>query len=181
MKTKPIPIEDRILILFEGNLKRIFAMKITRSTFRELQNMILTCSGHNKDIANFLFETLLIGEVASGWLNERETRRMEEVINHFTIPARLAKDVHERGEFINVITSDMISQQDDSALLNRIRRIDGEEFVFLSNAENTMHLIQHFIARLQELQSNKKVQDDLAKYKKELNLASERLKQLAAV
>ncbi len=181
MKAKPIPIEDRILSLFEGNLKRIFAMKITRSTFRELQNMILTCAGHNKDIANFLFETLLVGEIPSGWLNEKQSEVMEEAIKHFTIPARLAKDVNERGEFINVITSDMVTQQEDCALLNRIRRIDGDEFVFLSNAENTMHLIQHFIARLQELQTNKKAQEDLSKFKKELNLAGERLKQLAAV
>lgn len=179
MKAKTATIEDRVLTLFEGNLRRIFAMKITRSTYRELQNVILTCTGQNKDIANFLFETLHTGQIKEGWLNEKQTEVMEDLVKYFTIPVRLAKDVYERGEFINVITSDIVTQQEECALLNRIRRIDGEEFLFLSNPQNTLHLLQHFTSRLQELQGNKHAQEELGKFKKELNLIGEKLKQMA--
>lgn len=172
-------LDDRILMLFEGNLKRIFAMKITRSTFRELQNVLLSCTGQNKELANVLFETLLTGQIKGGSVNEKQQEILERIIHDFTIPARLAKEVYERGEFINIITSDIVTQQDESALLNRLRRIDGEEFVFLSDPQNTIHLLQHFIGRIQDFQGNAKAREELAKFKKELNLAGERLKQLA--
>ena len=171
-------LDDRILMLFEGNLRRIFAMKITRSTFRELQNVILTCVNQNKEMANALFESLLTGQIKGNY-SEQHREALEALNRQFTIPARLAKEVYERGEFINIITSDVVTQQDEVALLNRLRRIDGDEFVFLSDPENTVHLLQHMISRLQELQGHAKGKEALANFKKELNLAGERLKQLA--
>jgi len=174
-----VVLDDRVVMLFEGNMRRIFAMKISRSTFRELQNVILNCTNQNKEVANFLFETLLTGQIKASIPNEKHREILEEVIKNFTIPARLAKEVYERGEFINIITSDLVTQQDQSAFLNRLRRIDGEEFIFMSDTQNTLHLVQHFVGRLYELQSNKNAQAELAKYKKELGLIAERLKQLA--
>jgi hypothetical protein len=179
MTTKTLSIEDRVVMLFDGNMRRIFAMKVTRSTYRELQNVILTCANQNKDIANFLFETLMTGQIKEGFVNEKQQEVLEEVIKNFTIPARLAKDVYERGDFINVITSDIVTQQEECALLNRVRRIDGEEFFFLSDPQNTVHLLQHYVARLQELQGHKFGKQELEKFKKELNLAAEKLKQMS--
>ena len=179
MITQTANLDDRMLVLFEGNLRRIFAMKITRSTFRELQNVILSCANQNKELANLLFEILLTGQVKNNPANEKHQEILEDIIRNFTIPARLAKEVYERGEFINIITSDLVSQQEESALLNRLRRIDGEEFVFLSDPQNTIHLIQHFIGRIQEFQSSAKGREEISKFRKELNLAGERLKQLA--
>lgn len=177
-KTKVI-LDDRVVMLFEGNLRRIFAMKITRSTFRELQNVILNCANQDKDIANFLFETLLTGQIKQPLNNEKQREILEEIIKQFTIPARLAKEVHERGEFVNIITSDLVSQQDQYAFLNRVRRIDGEEFVFLSDPQNTFNLLQHFAGRLIELEKAPRGKDQLDKFKRELSLVAERLKQLA--
>lgn len=174
-----IVLDDRMVMLFEGNMKRIFAMKITRSTFRELQNVILSCVDQNKDLANFFFETLLTGQIKGTIPNEKHREILEDVIKSFTIPARLAKEVYERGEFVNIITSDLISQQEQRAFLNCIRRIDGEEFRFMSDPQNTLHLVQHFIGRLYELQNDEKGKEGLEKFKKELNLLGERLKQLA--
>ncbi len=177
-KTK-IVLDDRVIMLFEGNLRRIFAMKITRSTFRELQNVILNCANQDKDLANFLFETLLTGQYKQPITNEKHKEILDEVIKDFTIPARLAKEVYERGEFINIITSDLVSQQDQYAFLNRVRRIDGEEFVFLSDPQNTLHLLQHFAGRLMELEKAPKGKEPLEKFKKELSILAERLKQLS--
>ncbi len=179
MTAQMVSLDDRILMLFEGNLRRIFAMKITRSTFRELQNVLLNCTNNNKELANYLFETLLTGQIKGTLNNEKHQEVLEDVIKHFTIPARLAKEVHERGEFINIITSDLITQQEECALFNRIRRIDGEEFVFLSDPQNTVHLLQHFVSRLQEFQTQDKGREALAKLKKELSIIGERVKQLA--
>lgn len=172
-------IDDKVLMLFEGNLKRIFAMKISRSTFRELQNVLLACTSGNKDLANFLFEILLTGQVKQGTVNEKQQEVLEDIIKHFTIPARLAKDVYERGEFINIITSDLVKQEKESAMLNRLRRVDGEEFVFLSDPQNTVNILQHFIGRVQEFQGSSEGREAIAKFKKELNLAGEKLKQMA--
>lgn len=174
-----IVLDDRMMMLFEGNMKRIFAMKITRSTFRELQNVILNCANQDKEIANFLFETLLTGQIKGMIPNEKHREILEEVIKDFTIPARLAKEVFERGEFVNIITSDLVSHEEQVAFLNRLRRIDGEEFVFMSDPQNTMHLVNHFIGRLFELSKHNKGKEELDKFKKELGVLGERLKQLA--
>ncbi|MFN0064856.1 MAG: CT_584 family protein [Chlamydiales bacterium] len=175
---KPM-LDDKILMLFEGNLRRIFAMKISRSTFRELQNVILNCTNQNQELANFLFETLLTGQIKGQIPNEKHREILEECIKTFTIPSRLAKEVYERGEFINIITSDLVTQGDECAFLNRIRRIDGEEFSFLSDPANTINLLRHFAARLPELEKNSKAKEELHKFKNELSLLGERLKQMA--
>lgn len=174
-----LSLDDRMIILFEGNMRRIFAMKISRSTFREIQNTILNCVDQNKDLANFLFETLLTGQIKSDIANEKHHEILEEIIKNFTIPARLAKEVFERGEFINIITSDLVSQEDEFAFLNRIRRIDGEEFVFMSDPQNTVHIVNHFVGRLYEIDKNPKAKEALKEFKKDLALMSERLKQLS--
>lgn len=174
-----VVLDDRTVMLFEGNMRRIFAMKITRSTFRELQNVILNCANQNKEIANFLFETLLTGQIKVSVPNEKHREVLEEMIKQFTIPARLAKEVFERGEFVNIITSDLVTQESQFAFLNRLRRIDGEEFVFMSDPQNTVHLLQHFAGRLFELEKAPKGREELQKFKKELATLGERLKQLA--
>jgi len=176
--TQPM-LDDKSVMLFEGNLKRIFAMKITRSTYRELQNVILSCVNQNQEAANFLFETLMTGQIKSGVVNEKHQEILEDCIADFTIPARLAKEVFERGEFINIITSDLVTQGEDCAFLNRIRRIDGEEFTFLSDPINTLNLLQHFAGRLPELMKNPKGKAELEKYRKDLSILGERLKQLS--
>lgn len=178
-KDKINGLDDRTLILFEGNLKRIFAMKITPSTFRELQNVILSCSNQDKNMANFLFETLMTGQIKESVGNEKQRELLEEIIKDFTIPARLAKEVHERGEFVSIITSDLAVQNDQTAFLHRIRRIDGEEFIFFADSQNTIHLLQHFVGRLYELEKHPKGKDQLAKYKNELSLIADKIKHLS--
>jgi hypothetical protein len=174
-----VHVDDHTLMLFEGNLKRIFAMKVTRSTFRELQNVILTCANQDKNLANFLFETLMTAEIKPGTLNEKQKEIFEEIIKDFTIPCRLAKEVYERGEFVNMITSDLVAQQEEIAFLNRMRRIDGEEFLFLADPQNMIHLLQHFVGRLYEIDKAPAGKGKLDKHKKELSLIAERIKQLA--
>lgn len=174
-----ITIDDQALMLFEGNLKRIFAMKITRSTFRELQNVVFSIAGQNKDLATFFLDTLFSGQIRPNTANENQKKILDEIIKNFTIPARLSKEVFERGDFISMITSDVVGQGDDVALLNRVRRIDGEEYIFLSDIENSVNLISHFIGRLYETDKNETAKKQLQKFKKDLSILADRLKQLS--
>lgn len=173
-----ISLDDRTLILFDGNLKRIFAMKITHSTFRELQNVILSCANQDKNLANFLFETLMMGQIKEGSCNEKQKEILDNIISNFTIPARLAKEIYERGEFVSIITSDLAQQQDQVAFVHRIRRIDGDEFTFLADAQNTLHLLQHFVGRLYELDKHPKGKEQLSKFKNDLSFIADKLKNL---
>ncbi len=174
-----ITLNDQALMLFEGNLKRMFAMKVTRSTFRELQNVILTISNNDKALANFFFETLMNGQIAPGVANEQQQEILADLIKDFTIAARLSKEVYERGEFVNMITSDLVAQQEEVAFLNRIRRIDGDEFLFLADPQNVVHLLQHFVGRLYEIDKAPQGKGKLDKFKKDLSVLGEKLKQLA--
>lgn len=180
VKKEKTNLDDRMLMLFEGNLKRIFAMKVTRSTFREIQNIILTCANGDRQLANDLFEMLMTGQIKESFGNEKQREILESIIRDFTIPSRLAKEVFERGEFINIITSDTMNQQEKYAFFNRLRRIDGEEFQFITDLESTLHLLQHFVGRLQELEKAPKGKETISKYKKEIHEINDRLKQVAS-
>lgn len=169
-------LDDKTLMLFEGNLKRIFAMKITRSTFREIQNVIINCCNGDKRLANELFETLMTGQVKEGLGNDKQKPILENIIKDFTIPTRLAKEVLERGEFVNIITSDTLQQNDQIAFLNRVRRIDGDEFIFLTDPESTIHLLKHFIGRFNELEKNPQGKEFIQKHRKELSALGEKLR-----
>ena len=149
-------IDEQSLSNIEVALRRIFAMKITRSTFRELQNIIITAAGGNKDTANDLFEALVTGQKKEKVFGKKFGDKVDSIVHEFSIPIRLAKEIHERGEFVSIITSDTLGQQDRVAFLNRIRRIDGDEFLFITDPESTLHLLQHFVGRVVELSKTDK-------------------------
>ncbi len=140
-------VEEKTLDLVKKNLQRIFSMKITRTTFREVQNAILQSCEGNTEKANSVFETIVTGENKLG----KKSDHITHLIEHYMIPIRLSKEIFERGEFINIITSDMLNQANRYLFLNRIRRVDGEEFQFLTDVESTASLLHHFTGRIAEL------------------------------
>ncbi|MDR3624118.1 MAG: DUF5414 family protein [Chlamydiales bacterium] len=173
-------LDEKALLHLENTLKRIFAMKITRSTFRELQNLILSLSGGNQNFTQDLYESLLVGNAKEGLLAGSKSHDLFKNIAHqFSVLIRLAKEVFERGEFINIITSDTINNQDDVALLNRIRRIDGDEFLFISDPASTLHILQHFQGRLQDLEKTPEGKKQLNHMKKDLLTLSDKLHKMA--
>lgn len=156
MATKKAPVfelQDNIFLILEGNLKRIFATPIGYTTFREFQNIVFNCANNNQDTANFFFEMLINGKLTQE-VADHQKKSAESLISQFMMVVRVAKDVHERGEFINFITSDMLAQQDRCVFLNRLARVDGQEFLLMSDVQNTCHLIRHLLARLLEAQKN---------------------------
>lgn len=152
-KSKTLELEDNVFLILEGNLKRIFATAIGYTTFREFQNVVFNCSNGQQEIANFFFEMLINGKLIHD-LPEEQKQASQSLIAEFMMLIRVAKDVHERGEFINFITSDMLSQQERCVFLNRLSRVDGQEFLIMTDVQNTCHLIRHLLARLLEAQKN---------------------------
>lgn len=171
-------LSDKEVVLLEKNLQRIFAMNIMRSTFREVQNTILATSDGDKEKANDLFEALLVGEIKEGVVNNKGKEVLKSVIDRFSIPVRLSKEVYERGDFINIITSDLLSQTNRVVFLNRIRRVDGEEFQFITDADSTIHLLQHFLGRVQDLDRSDTSKKIIADYKKDLTALKTKIEQL---
>ena len=169
MTTKPknLEIDNNTFLLLEGNLKRIFATPIGYTTFREFQNVVFNCSQGQQELANFLFEMLINGKLLQE-LPAGQKQSAQSLIVQFMMLIRVAKDIHELGEFINFITSDMLAQQERCVFLNRLARVDGQEFLLMTDVQNTCHLIRHLLSRLLEAQKNpigeknlQEIQEDL--------------------
>lgn len=158
-------LDENTINRIRASLQRIFSMKITRSTFREVQNAIISASGESKDEVNDVFESFLSGKAKDQLAKGKSLETFNSTIDEFSIPIRLSKEVHERGEFVNIITSDTLTQGERIAFLNRVRRIDGEEFHFVTDPESTIHLLNHFVGRLQELAKSEQTKDILASQK----------------
>lgn len=132
-------------------LKRTFSLPITRSTIREVQNVVYQITDGKLESANVIMEALLTGEVKSGIENELGIKK---IADEFLAQATLSRDIYERGEFVNNIYSEPVGIKEQPLFLNRVRRIDGEDFQFLSDLESTFHLLQHFVNRLEEVKDS---------------------------
>lgn len=160
-------------------LKRIFAMKVSRSTFREVQNAMLQSVGGDAEQANILFESLLTGQVKDGSVKGKANETLKHIVEDYGIPVRLAKEVTERGEFINLITSDMFSQNEKIAFLNWVRRIDGEDFRFLADLDSMVNLIGHITGRIKELEGSDQGKEMINPLREQIGRIAEALTEVA--
>ncbi len=149
------------------HLQRLFALKVGRTTFRELQNAILASVEGSREEASKVFEAIMRGEVPDGLADKESTPQLRTLIDTYCVPCRLAQDIYERGEFVQVITSDTLRQNDRTLFVNRVRRIDGDEIQFLSDVESTLHLIQHFAGRLADIEAETGDKKSLEGFSKE--------------
>ena len=127
--------------------QRIFTLPLTRSTFRELQNAISVAAQGDQENSDRFLRALLEGK-------DPDTKVMDmkvhEFIHQFSIPSRVAKEVHDRGEALSMMTSDMVMKGDSVLFSTRIRRIDGGDFHFVTDAEGFLQVLQHYIARFRD-------------------------------
>lgn len=172
-------VDEKSLVQLEQSLQRIFGLRIGRTTFREAQNAVLAAAQGNKDDAAKLFEMLLSGELNENGINSDTLRQMRSLIATYGIPFRLARDVYERGDFLQVITSDTIYQSERPLFVNRIKRIDGKEHQFICDVQSTLHLLTHFLSRLQELEASNPKGHFLDPFQKELASLKVKLDQVA--
>lgn len=163
----------------QQNLQRIFSMKVTRSTFREVQNAIVLAAEGDRDKANKLFEALATGTIPAKLKENGSQEIFEGLVDSYSIPIRLAKEVSERAEFISIITSDALTQGDRFAFLNRVRRIDGEEFTFITDLEGTAQLVLHLVSRMGDLSNTDDGKKALQGMSDKFDQAAKDLKALA--
>lgn len=132
-------------------LQRVFSMKITRSTFREVQNIIFTATKEQNGGAESFLKTLLTGEDKDKLAAGAALEKLNRIIDQYSIPVGLSKEVLERGEFLNLLTSELVKNNNSTFFVNRVRRIDGEEFQFITDPSSTLHILQHFVNRFHEM------------------------------
>ena len=161
------------------HLKRIFSFPITRSSFRQLQNALLAATEGNVENANALLNSLLSGSLTPEAKSYVKSTDFQDFIDQFTIQANVAREVFERGEFINLLTSDFVHHPHGGVLFaNHIRRIDGQEFQFMTDMESTIQLVNHFINRIQELDKSDPSKNYLNGFTKELDSLKNKIDRL---
>lgn len=143
--------DEKKLGQLDKAFERVFAFNVTRSTFRQIQNVIFALAEGDKEVATAILEALLIGEVKSDAHKSINNNGFKRFLENYSVRTQVAKDVLERGEFINLVTSDILQNPQNIVFANRIRRIDGEELQFITDTESTMQLVNHFLNRIQEV------------------------------
>lgn len=147
----------------EMALKRVFAMPMTRSTFRQIQHVIVSLSGGDREQANQVLEALVTGQLKNG--SAEINKGFKKLADGFAWNILVSKEIFERGEFLSLLTSDIVAVSRDNILLNNIiRRIDGEEFQLITDVDGSFNVLQHFLSRLDEIMNqtdNKELQDHI--------------------
>ncbi len=155
--------------------KRILILPMTRSTFRQMQNVVFQTVEGNREEASTLLDALLTNNNKKG---QTPDTPLQEFLDTYAIPVSVAREVAERGEFVSLVTSDIINHPQMPIFGNRIRRIDGKEFDFITDAESCLQLLQHFSIRLQEMDKAEKSRQVLKGLKSELLSLKNRVNEL---
>lgn len=143
--------DEKKLNQLDRAFERVFAFNITRSTFRQIQNVIFAIAEGDKEVSTAVLEALLLGDVKADAHKAINNAGFKKFIQTYSVRVQVSKDVLERGEFINLVTSDILQNPQSIVFANRIRRIDGEELQFITDTESTMQLVSHFLNRIQEV------------------------------
>lgn len=157
--------------------QRILTLPVSKSSFRQMQNAVLFCFDGDRDAASKLLEAILMGKPNQNGGSAPEPA-LQKLIERYSLPMSVAREVAERGDFLSIVTSDIINHPEMPIFGNRIRRVDGQEFDFITNAETAIQLLHHFSARLLEMEKLEKSREVLKGFKKELISLKSRIDQL---
>lgn len=158
-------IDKQKLDLLDHQFQRIFIIPVTKSSFRELQNAVMAAMEGNIEKTNNFLQALVTGDASGAKIHDAGLR---EFIKKFSFPTRIAKEVHDRGEVLGMITSDMGIQGDNVIFSCRLRRIDGAEFHYITEMEGLLHVVEHYVARFEAGAQTDKGRPIAAKYKQRL-------------
>lgn len=163
----------------EVAFQRILTLPVSKSSFRQMQNAILFCVEGDREAASKLLEALLRGDQESqNGSKSTNDPALQKLIDRYSLQIGVAREVSERGDFLSIVTSDVINHPEMPLFGNRIRRIDGQEFEFITNAESAVQLLHHFAARIQEMENLEKERKVLKGLKRELVALKDRIDQL---
>ncbi len=131
-------------------LKRVFGLPISKMTLREVQNLVSTVFQNDSDTARLMMDSLLRGELNEA-LENGDNEQLISLLEDFSWNIRQAKEVFDLGEFMNIFSCDFLQQGNQVYFVNRMRRIDGQEYYFFSAPETNIRLAHMFINRLKDL------------------------------
>lgn len=159
------------------SLKRIFALPISRMTVREVQDALKNAFPNNLDLTNAVYTSLLAGKIDDKLFDDTDSKvHLKQLINDYSPTVRLAKDIAEMGEFMNIFSCDFLQQGNQVFFVNRMRRLDAQEYYFLSAPETNIRLAHMFINRLRDLKEatkgatlDKRIKDELESIKKDID------------
>jgi hypothetical protein len=157
-------IKRKTLSLVRLHFQRIFALPVTRTTFREVQNVIFAAADGNADLASSFLEILFLGEYKDGVVTEKARETLELLIEDYSLPIRLAREVQDRGDIVSLILSDPIEQKDSIGFLHRLKKVDGTEFHFVTDPVATLNLFNHMAMRLEEMDNSNKAEEDFRRF-----------------
>lgn len=134
-------ISDDNMAVLEQQFQRIFTLPVTRLTFRELQSAISTALNEDTDAAQSVSNALLTDDYP-------DNPRMESFFKEYAVPFKVAKQIQDNGEVLSMLSTDIGSQGDVLLFQVRIRRIDGGEFTFVTDATGFIQVAEHIISRI---------------------------------
>jgi hypothetical protein len=128
-------------------------------------------------LINAFYSSLLTGEISANLQYDGLEKEVEDLIDNYSQSIRLAKEVSEMGEFMNSFSCDFFQQANRVYFVNRMRRLDGQEYYFLSAPDTNIRLAHMFVNRLRDLrkagegniQLNKPLKDELESLKKDID------------
>src|SRR5436190_11448544 len=120
-----------------NTLLRVFSLPMSRLTLREVQNAISTSVPGNIDIGNKIYNSFLTGNIPNEFDDEEQ---FADLVNKYSVQVRIAKEVAELGEFMNIFSCDFVTQGNQVYFDNRMRRLDGQEYHFLSAPDTNIRL-----------------------------------------
>jgi len=171
-------LDDKKIQQLDFEFQRICALPIARSSLRQMQNAILFAVEGDKDAATRVLDSLLANENKLLPKECSATGPFEAFMKRFSISLNVARDVAERGEFIGMVTSDIINHPQVPMLGNTIRKISGEECQFLTDVPSTVQLLSHFSFRLEEMDKLDKSKNVLQGTKRELTQLRDQINKL---
>ena len=136
------------------SFKRIFALPLSRMTVKECQNALGDAFSGKVELARAMFESLLKGELVEALKNSSDDSEVSKFIECYSPLVSLAKEVGEFGELLNSFSCDFVQQGNQIFFTNRMRRLDGKEYHFLSAPDMNIRLAHMFIQRLHDLKNS---------------------------
>lgn len=134
-------IDDEKMEVLNQQFQRIFTLPVTRLTFRELHNAISTALSDDQEATQSIVEALLTN-------NFPDEPKMEEFCRNYAIPFRVAKQIQDNGEVLSMLSTDIGSQGENLLFQVQIRKINGGEYTFITDAPGFLQVAEHIVSRL---------------------------------
>lgn len=147
-------IKEKHLKQIAPILQHIFCLRVGRITFREVENAIFQSLEGDTASSHALMRMFLTGQVQAELVEQEAHALLRNILSAFSVPIRVAHDVHEQGDFLFTATAELMmpaSEEQPPVFLHRVRRVDGQEFNFFCDVPRNVHMMRHFLLRFEEL------------------------------